>query len=105
MIAFPNSLRLPSPSKLSGLKIFLEIITDGPVKLCRYYYRIPYHQIIDYMLIKNQNEMFQTKPIGFKKQMREYFKDCPDLVKRINEKKYRYRHLPEVVLYYNESCL
>lgn len=41
---------------------------------------------------------------NFKKAAMNYFKDCPALVKLIENKTYRKRDLEEIVKYYNEKC-
>ncbi len=41
---------------------------------------------------------------NFKKAAMNYFKDCPALVKLIENKTYQKRDLEEIVKYYNEKC-
>jgi len=41
---------------------------------------------------------------NFKKAASEYFRDCPELVKKIQDKEYRKKHIEKVVKYYNENC-
>jgi len=40
----------------------------------------------------------------FKKAASTYFKDCPELVTKIQKKKYKKKHIEELVKYYNEKC-
>ncbi len=40
----------------------------------------------------------------FKKRASEYFNDCPDLVSKINDKKYRRKDLEALVRFYNSNC-
>lgn len=41
---------------------------------------------------------------SFRKTASEYFKDCPELVKRIKNRTYRKNDIEEIVTYYNEEC-
>ena len=47
------------------------------------------------------NQLF-TK--SFKKAMSAYVKDCPSLVKKIQNRTYKKKNLIEIVEYYNENC-
>ncbi len=40
----------------------------------------------------------------FKKDMTKFFKDCPELAKKIKDKVWRKRDLNQIVNYYNTSC-
>ena len=41
---------------------------------------------------------------NFKKAASKYFEDCPVLVKKIQNKEYKKRHLKEIVSFYNRRC-
>jgi hypothetical protein len=41
---------------------------------------------------------------GFRKKSRVFFKDCPELVKMINDKTWKMKDIPKIVLYYNSEC-
>ena len=41
---------------------------------------------------------------NFIKAASEYFEDCPELVKKIEDKEYKKRDIEEVVNYYNKDC-
>lgn len=41
---------------------------------------------------------------NFKKAATEYFKNCPKLVQKIQDKEYKKRDIVEIVEYYNENC-
>ena len=41
---------------------------------------------------------------NFKKGASEYFKDCPELVKKIENKEFKRRDIEEVVNFYNREC-
>ncbi|HBK71633.1 MAG TPA: hypothetical protein DDZ39_08275 [Flavobacteriaceae bacterium] len=40
----------------------------------------------------------------FKKNASNYFSDCPELVLKIQKKKFKKKHIVEVVKFYNENC-
>ncbi|MBQ4822593.1 hypothetical protein [Aquimarina sp. MMG016] len=42
--------------------------------------------------------------INFKKAASKYFEDCPVLVEKIKNKKYKKRNILEIVEYYNKEC-
>lgn len=41
---------------------------------------------------------------NFKKAASEYFSDCAELVKKIETREYKKRHIVEIVEFYNENC-
>ena len=41
---------------------------------------------------------------SFKKKMSEYFKDCPELVKRINKKEFKAKDTIDMVKFYHTQC-
>lgn len=45
---------------------------------------------------------FPTK--SFKKTVRSYFTDCPELIEKVNKKEFRKKHFMEIVDFYNENC-
>lgn len=66
-----------------------------------------------YYLVESNNESFATfigsKSIAvgrknIKKGLIKYFKDCPDLINKLKNKKFKKRDIVEVVEYYNENC-
>lgn len=40
----------------------------------------------------------------FKKSAGKYFKDCPELVKKIQSKEFKRRHIVGIIEYYNKNC-
>lgn len=42
--------------------------------------------------------------INFNKAAALYFKDCPELVKKLNNKEFKRRHLKRIVNFFNTSC-
>lgn len=43
-------------------------------------------------------------PKRFKKVVRDYFKDCPALVEKVNNKEFKKKHMDEIVAFYNQNC-
>ena len=56
-----------------------------------------------YYLETENGDFFLIKSLGFKKKMPQYFKDRPDLVKKIQNKKLKYRNIEELVYLYNKN--
>jgi len=57
--------------------------------------------------VYNVNLLFSTGTLfgkSFKKKASEYFKDCPSLVKKLQDKVFRKGDLEKIVTYYNEDC-
>jgi len=55
----------------------------------------------DFVIHLGSNQLF-TK--NFKKAASEYFKDCPKLVKLIQNREFKKRDLIEIVEFYNQQC-
>ena len=65
----------------------------------------------EYYVCKNDGDVvttFNASGIfienGFRKKSREFFKDCPELVSKINDKTWKMKDIPKIVLYYNKEC-
>ena len=100
--------------------IFLKIIIDGKMKLYNYYYTqsSPGMYIVNtgfisignsyteesIILQKNDSYLYQPKWLSFKKGMADYFSDCPDLAKKIENKTYRKEDIELIVNEYNREC-
>lgn len=95
--------------------VFLLQLIDGPLKM--FEYRVTTQnsggpnmtmastQTISYLLQKTGEEgLVEPRVIGFKKEMSEYFADCPSLVALIQEKEFKRRDLSEIVMFYNTRC-
>jgi hypothetical protein len=41
---------------------------------------------------------------GFRKKSTEFFKDCPEVVNKINDKIWKMKDIPEIVRYYDTEC-
>jgi hypothetical protein len=94
--------------------IFLLQLIDGPVKMFEHRQtntsgggpNMPMNttQTISYFLKKGDGPLVQPRVLGFKKEMAEYFADCPSLVASIQEIEFRRRDLDEIVMFYNSRC-
>jgi len=114
-----NSLRLGNVFSVNQ-RIFLKLEIDGKLKMFKYYYTesslMMYnsssevttggysYQVDKYILQKGSQELVKVKDLTFRKDMMEYFKDCPDLSQMIERKEYRKRDLKKIVSYYNSNC-
>lgn len=105
----------------SGDNIFLKLVEDGPVQLFLYYYTQNTPGTINpssgamtggfmydtdrYILQKGvRGELKQIKGMSFRKDMAEYFADCPELVKKIEEKEFKREDMEAIVRFYNAQC-
>ena len=98
------------------LNLFLKVEVDGDLKLFSYYYTVNSHnpsaQITmgqsytarRFLLQKGDEDFKMPKKIGFKKDMMEYFDDCPELSKKIESKEFRKSEMVSMVIFYNRSC-
>lgn len=62
-----------------------------------------------YVCRQSDAEAFRITSFGnisknFKKTASEYFKDCPELVKKIEDKTFKKDDIEEVVRFYNAHC-
>ena len=53
---------------------------------------------------ENENKFSTFIGIGFRKKTMKYFADCPQLVKRLDVRDFRYNSLGEAVRFYNQNC-
>lgn len=99
---------------------WLRVIIKGKVNLYKkdatYYYAytstaIPAGGTVTnyYVEREGENEVFKITSHGeisknFKKTASAYFKDCPELVEKINNKTYKKTHIEEVIKFYNSNC-
>jgi len=101
-------------------KVFLKLEIDGILKMFKYYftenspavyngsenittggYSIPATR---YVLQKSGEEIFIPGELTFRKNMVEYFQDCPALSLKIENKEYRKKDLEIIISYYNANC-
>lgn len=101
-------------------RIFLKLEIDGPLKLYRYYfkqaspgsyggpgggYSTGMSYTVDNLIFqKGDGPLKQPRTLGWKKDMLEYFTDCPALRERIEAKDLRRREIEAIVVYYNQHC-
>jgi hypothetical protein len=94
--------------------VFLLQVIDGPVKMFEYRMttrsaggpNMPStsNQTISYLLQRGEEKLNEPNVFGFKKEMAEYFADCPKLVALIEEKEFKRRDIGEIVIFYNTQC-
>jgi hypothetical protein len=98
-------------------KIFLKLEIDGMIKLFTYYNTesspvmhnssselitegISYQ--VDKCIIQKENqELVRINRLTFRKNMMEYFSDCPDISKKIADREYRKKDIETIVNHYN----
>lgn len=56
------------------------------------------------ILVKKDGTMVDPSTGSFRKKMREFFSDCPDLVNKLNDKVYKRNQLDQVIEYYKVNC-
>jgi hypothetical protein len=119
MISVPNTLGGGSLFS-SASRIFLKLEMDGPLRLYRYYYTQSnpgmyngagggYYPggtyTVDNLLFQKGNgPLKKPRSLGWKKDMLEYFSDCPALRERIESKDLRRKEIEAIVTYYNQNC-
>jgi hypothetical protein len=94
--------------------VFLLQLIDGPVKM--FEHRVTTqtgggpnmasttNQTISYLLQRGDEPLNEPNVFGFKKEMAQYFADCPVLVALIEEKEFKRRDIGEIVMFYNSRC-
>lgn len=97
-----------------GANFFLRIEVDGGLKLFSFYYvkRSMGKQgrpstsvrIRKYILQKGNEQIREINNWTFRKDMIEYFNDCPELSKKIEDEEFRLRDIDSIVSYYNKNC-
>ena len=100
-------------------KILLKLEMDGPLRLYRYYYNQSNpgmsgpggtstagstYRMENLIFQKRNGPLKRPKGLGWRKDMREYFSDCPDLATLIENKDLRRKEVEAVVTYYNQHC-
>jgi hypothetical protein len=99
--------------------IFLRLEVDGPLKLFHYYYTQTSpgmysgsgamtgghsYSVENLILQKGNGELKQPRSLTFRKDMRAYFSDCPQLTERIEARDFRRADLEAIVMFYNSNC-
>ena len=86
MLSRYNSIGIGNIFSMST-HIFLKLEMDGKLKLQ-----------------KENGELKRPKGMSFRKDMTEYFSDCPALVEKIEDKDFRKSDLEMMVNFYNSNC-
>jgi len=119
MLSRPNTLG--AGSLFSNVNyIFLRLQIDGKMKLFNYYFSQSSpgmyspatggmgvghtYTVENYVLQKEDGALVQPRGLTFRKDMTEYFRDCPELVNRIQERELRRGDLEIIVMEYNKKC-
>ena len=120
MISCPNTLGGGSIFSTAS-NIFLKLEIDGRLKLYRFYQTqtTPGHfgggagagyspgmtyRIDNLIFQKGNGPLKRPRTLGWKKDMLEYFSDCPALRERIESKDLRRKEIEAIVMYYNQNC-
>lgn len=106
----------------SSSNILLKLKTDGKLKLLGYHYKQSgpamgsgisggvsvsvsmTYNVEKYILQKGNEELKRPKALTFRKDMKEYFSDCPELSTKIDDKIYKKKDLESIVGFYNSNC-
>lgn len=97
-----------------GSRIFLKLEIDGMVRLYRHdYTQTNYsstmamstsYNVERYLLQKGDGKLKRPRTLTFKKDMVQYFSECPELCDKIESKEFKKRELESIVEYYNTQC-
>jgi hypothetical protein len=104
-----ETIRMVSEDYNSVTKLFLKLEIIGNLSLYKYVHHTPGpyggHFKDVYLLKKGDNELKKVKQSNsFRKDMSEYFVDCPELAKMIENKVYGRKEIHEIVNFYNKNC-
>lgn len=100
--------------------VFLQLVVDGPLKLFKshttayspgfyggaaggFYGGVSY-AVENYYLQKGEGELKRPRGLNFRDDMRDYFRDCPELVALIDEGDFRKRDMESIASFYNSKC-
>jgi len=119
MLSRYNSLGFSSFFSMNS-NIFLKLEIDGELKLFNYYYSenspemynsatntftgANSYSIERYILQKGNGELKRPKRLMFRKDMMEYFSDCPELSQKIEMKELRKKDLEAIIRFYCLNC-
>lgn len=120
MISWQNDIRLGADLEQRNMKqIFIRSIGEGPLSLFVFYdlvtaLGIPKELLLNnraseylrpsYVFIKEGYEPHVQLRINFKKELSEYFEDCPSLAEKIQDATYHARDVKDILQYYNKNC-
>jgi hypothetical protein len=120
MLSVVDNLQMTSMFA-SNVKVFLKLELDGKVKLFDYYATsyspgiyspgtgmmgggssYTYERLV---MQRDDGPLVRPRGLYFKKDMAEFFQDCPELVERINAKVFKKGDLEIMVREYNTKCV
>ncbi len=58
---------------------------------------------IDYFILAN-NKIFKISSIGFKNDSKKAFSDCLQILKKLDDKTFKYKQIEDLVKFANENC-
>jgi len=119
MISVRDELKLNSPfANLTN--VFLKLEQEGAVRLFRYYQvsnapgaynnqsgmsTANNSRVADRFVVQRGNgPLVRLEGMSFKKDVAEFFHDCPDVIKKVKDKEYKKEDLEMVVKRYNKVC-
>lgn len=119
MLSRPNSLQSGIIFSINS-NIFLKLEIDGELKMFSYYYTQNSpgmyntstgmaspgyaYSVERYILQKENEELKRLKGLSFRKDMMEYFIDCPALSRKIEDRVLKKSDLEAIVRFYNSNC-
>lgn len=83
------------------------LIQDGDVQLYRNYFSAAFVSeavTSDFFLVDANDKNIPLKPINFKKKLSKFFGSCPKFADIIKRRKFKYKHLDEIVAEIEISC-
>jgi hypothetical protein len=117
MISIPKSGDLSLGSVLSSSEnIFLKLEVEGPMRMFYYEYRestpgmtgsmttgVSYIED-KFLFQKNGGSIKWPRNLSFRKDMIQYFSDCPELATKIDKKEFGKKDMLEITRFYNSYC-
>lgn len=93
-----------------GKERFLKVLIKGWVSYYQYEYAISSEDgssiETDKLLQRfGENIFLKVEFFGFRRKMRTYLSDCPEIIEKLNAREYRYKDLNQLVLDYNKIIL
>lgn len=113
---FQNNVITMAATKYNGTglyrrNLFLRLLETGPVKSYVNQYtananmagmaQLPASM---YLLQRGDEDLIPFAKMGFKKDAVKFFKDCPEIVAKVESKEYRLDDLPAMAKFYNANC-
>jgi hypothetical protein len=105
MISCSNTIGLGGPFS-KNYNLLMELVVDGPLKLFRHYDmfsngRRLYIPEILFILMNPDGILAETHRFAFVEEMTVHVRNCPALVKKIQDREYTYKDMATVVAAYN----